>query len=56
MKQTFFMGKRKQKELNKVLKQIKQESMKNILHFNFIERDQKANSIVLNGMLGKILK
>ena len=44
------------KELNKVLKQINEKSMKNILHLNFIKRDQKAKSIILKGLKKKIKK
>ena len=33
------------KELHKVVKQVNEESVKNSLHLDFIERNQKANSL-----------
>ena len=50
MKQRIFLLEKVNKELNKVLKQVNEKSMKNILHLDPIERDQKANSIVLSGV------
>ena len=33
------------KQLHKVVKQVNEESVKNSLHLDFIERNQKANSL-----------
>ena len=43
-----FLGK-ENKELHKVVKQVNEESVKNSLHLDFIERNQKANSLVISG-------
>ena len=36
------------KELHKVVKQINEESVKNSLHFDFIDGNQKPNSLVIS--------
>ena len=38
------------KELYKVVKQVNEESVKNGLHLDFIEKNQKANSLVISGV------
>ena len=38
------------KDLYKVVKQVNDESVKNGLHLDFIERNQKANSLVISGV------
>ena len=37
------------KELHKVVKKVNEESAKNSLHLDLIERNQKANSLVISG-------
>ena len=38
------------KELHKVVKKVNEESAKNSLHLDLIERNQKANSLVISGV------
>ena len=38
------------KELLKVVKKVNEESAKNSLHLDLIERNQKANSLVISGV------